>query len=170
MDLIKQFILANAASFWWSVVAFFVFVVVIYRFGVTAIVAAVDAREERIRKQIEEAEAANAAARQMQAELERKIRATEDQVSTMMSKMRLEAEQARDGLLEKGRGEVEAMRLRALQDIEAARHGAIVQLRQEVADIATEVAGKIIGEKLGDARQGELVAQAIDAYEAAARR
>lgn len=166
MDLIKDFILANAASFWWSFIAFALFVLVIYRFGVKAILAAVDAREERIRKQVDEAERINGEARAMQAELEKKIRATEEQVSSMAAKMRHEAEQAKEAIVEKGRAEVEAFRVRAVQDIEAARHAALVSLRKEIADVATDVAAKIIIAKLDDARQGELVQQAIDSYEA----
>jgi F-type H+-transporting ATPase subunit b len=168
--VIKDFILANQASFWWSFVAFALFVLVIYRFGVKAILAAVDAREAKIKAQLDEAERINADARKLQAELERKLRETEDKVTQTMNRVRVEAEQSKDALLEKGRSEVEAMRVRALQDIEAARHGAIVALRAEVAGIASEVAAKIITVKLDDARQEELVRQAIDAYEAAGKR
>ena len=167
---ITGFIFAHAASFVWSFVAFFLFVVVIYRFGVKAIVTALDAREARIKAQIDEAETINAKARQLQAELERRMREVEDQVSVTMNRVRVEAEHAKEALLEKGRSEVEGLRLRAVQDIEAARHTAIVSLRQEVADIATEVAAKILRVKLDDARQGELVGKAIEAYEATGKR
>lgn len=167
---ISAFIFDHAASFVWSVVAFVAFVLVIYRFGVKAIVTAVDAREARIKAQLDEAESLSAKAKALQADLERRIRATEDQTTQTMTRVRMEAEQSKDALVEKGRAEVEAMRQRALQDIEAARHAAIVHLRQEVADIATDIAGKIIGQKLDDARQGELVKQAIDAYEATGKR
>ena len=155
------------AQFIWGLSAFIVFVLVLYRLGVTKILAAVDARDEKIRKDLAEAESAAAKAKQMQAELEKKIRATEEQVTAMATKMRLEAEQAKDALVEKGRAEVEALRQRSLQDIEAARHAAIVNLRKEIADIAADVAAKVITVKLDDARQGELVGKAIEAYEAA---
>lgn len=167
---ITGFIFEHYASFIWSFVAFFCFVVIFYRLGVSLIVKALDAREARIKAQIDEAEAINAKAKRLQADLEKRMREVEDQVSTTMNRVRVEAEQAKDALLEKGRGEVEALRLRAVQDIEAARHAAIVGLRQEVADIATEVAAKILRVKLDDASQGELVGKAIEAYEAAGKR
>lgn len=167
---ISAFIFDHAASFVWSCVAFVAFVLVIYRFGVSAIMTMVDARDARIKAQLDEADSLNAKAKALQADLERRIRATEDQTTQTMTRVRMEAEQSKDALVEKGRAEVEAMRQRALQDIEAARHAAIVNLRAEVADIATDVAAKIIGQRLDDARQGELVKQAIDAYEAAGKR
>jgi F-type H+-transporting ATPase subunit b len=165
-----DFFTSNLANFVWGLVAFAVFVVLVYRFGASAIIKAVDARDERIRKQIEDAERVNAEARKLQAELDRKVRACEDQVSQAMAKARAEAEQAKDALIEKGRTEVEALRLRAQQDIEAARHAAIVSLRAEVAAIATEVAAKIIVAKLDDGRQAELVGQAIESYESSRKR
>jgi F-type H+-transporting ATPase subunit b len=170
VDLIKDFIFANAASFWAAFIAFGLFVLVIYRFGVKAIIAAVDAREERIRKQVEEADRLNVEAKRLQAELAAKIRTCEEQVTQTLAKSRIEAEQARDALLEKGRAEVEGIRHRALQDIEAARHAAIIGLRAEVAAIATEVAAKIITAKLDDARQDELVRGAIETYEKSGKR
>lgn len=166
----EQLLSSFTAQFFWGLSAFIVFVLVLYRLGVTRILDAVDARDARIKKDLADAEAAAAQAKAMQAELEKKIRASEEQVTATATRLRIEAEQAKDALIEKGRAEVEAMRVRALQDIEAARHGAIVGLRQEVADIATDVAAKIIAAKLDDARQGDLVRSAIDAYEASGKR
>lgn len=166
----EQLLSSFTAQFFWGLSAFVVFVLVLYRLGITKILAAVDARDEKIRKDLAEAEDAAAKAKEMQAELAKKIRATEEQVSAMANKMRLEAEQAKEALVEKGRVEVEGMRHRALQDIEAARHAAIVSLRKEVADIATDVASKLIQAKLDDAQQGELVQRAIEAYETGGKR
>ncbi|MBN8524279.1 MAG: ATP synthase F0 subunit B [Planctomycetes bacterium] len=166
----EQLLSSFTAQFFWGLSAFIVFVLVLYRLGVTKILEAVDARDARIKKDLADAEEAAAKAKSMQAELEKKIRASEEQVTVTATRLRVEAEQAKDALIEKGRAEVEAMRVRALQDIEAARHSAIVHLRQEVADIATDVAAKVITAKLDDARQGDLVKNAIEAYEASGKR
>jgi F-type H+-transporting ATPase subunit b len=165
-----DFFTSNLANFVWGLAAFGVFAVVLFAWAAKGIIRAVDARDERIRKQIEDAERVNGEARKLQAELTRKVRECEDQVSQAMAKARAEAEQVKDALIEKGRVEVEGLRLRAQQDIEAARHAAIVSLRAEVASIAIEVAAKIIAAKLDDGRQDELVRQAIDSYESAGKR
>lgn len=166
----EQLLSSFKVQFFWGLGAFILFVLVLYRLGVTKILAAVDARDAKIRKDLADAEEAAAKAKAMQEELAKRIRATEEQVTVTATKMRMEAEQARDAQIEKGRQEVEAMRHRALQDIEAARHAAIVGLRQEVADIAVEVAGKLIRAKIDDGQQGELVQRAIDAYESTGKR
>ncbi len=153
------------ANFFWGLAAFAVFVLVLFKLGVKHVLAAVDARDAKIAKDLGDAEASNLKAQQLKLELEKKIRETEDKVSALLAQARREGDEARDALLKKGSAEVEQIRLRAQQDIEAARHAAIVSIRKEVADIAATVAGKIVTEKLDQARQFQLVGEAIDAYE-----
>ncbi|MCS6971374.1 MAG: F0F1 ATP synthase subunit B [Planctomycetota bacterium] len=162
-----DFILSHIPSFLWGLTAFVVFVLILLRLALKPVLAALDARDAKIAKDLADAEAANRRAQELKAELERVIRENQDKVGALLAQARREAEQAREALLEKGRAEVEAMRVRALQDIEAARHAAIIELRKEVADIATEVAEKILARHLDAERHAELAQQAIEAYEAA---
>jgi F-type H+-transporting ATPase subunit b len=165
----EPFFSSFLANFFWGLAAFVVFVLVLLKLGVKHVIAAIDARDAKIAKDLSDAEAANRKAQELRQELERKIRETEDKVGAMLAQARREADEARDALLKKGQSEVEQTRLRAQQDIEAARHAAIVSIRQEVADIAATIAGKIVTEKLDASRQFHLVGEAIDAYEKAKR-
>jgi F-type H+-transporting ATPase subunit b len=160
-----DFILSHIPSFIWGLSAFVVFVLILLKLALKPILAALDARDAKIAKDLGDAEAANQKAQQLRLDLEKKIRETEDKVSALLAQARREADEARDALLKKGSAEVEQVRLRAQQDIEAARHAAIVSIRKEVADIASTVAAKIVTEKLDQPRQFQLVGEAIDAYE-----
>lgn len=160
-----DFILSHIPSFLWGLSAFVVFVLILLRLALKPVMAALDARDAKIAKDLGDAEAANRKAQELKSELERKIRETEDKVSALLAQARREADEARDALLRKGQAEVEQIRHRAQQDIEAARHAAVVSIRQEVADIAAAIAGKIVTEKLDAGRQLQLVGEAIDAYE-----
>jgi len=160
-----DFILSHVPSFFWGLSAFIVFVLILLKLARKPILAALDARDAKIAKDLGDADAANQKAQQLKLDLDKKIRETEDKVSALLAQARREADEARDALLKKGSAEVEQIRQRAQQDIEAARHAAIVSIRKEVADVAATVAGKIVSEKLDQARQFELVGQAIDAYE-----
>ena len=161
----EPFFTSFLANFYWGLAAFAVFVLVLLKLGVKHVVAALDARDAKIAKDLADAEAANRKAQQLKADLEKSIRETEDKVSALLAQARREADEARDALLKKGTAEIEQVRVRAQQDIEAARHAAIVSLRKEVSDIATAIASKIVTEKLDHARQFQLVGEAIDAYE-----
>jgi F-type H+-transporting ATPase subunit b len=166
VDIVLKFIDAHVASFVWSLAAFVLFVVVIYRFGVKTVIAAVDAREKRIAGQLKESEEAFARARKVQAELDAKMKDAEHAIQGMMAEARRDAEAHKAAMIEQGRHDLDGMRTRALREIEAARHDAVVRLRREVADIAVLVAEKAAWLSLDPAKHEELVVQAIDAYEA----
>jgi F-type H+-transporting ATPase subunit b len=161
----EPFFSSFLANFFWGLAAFAVFVLILLRLGVKHVLAAIDARDAKIAKDLGDAEAANRKAQELKTGLERTIRETEDKVGALLAQARREADEARDQVLKKGAAEVEQLRLRAQQDIEAARHAAIVSIRREVADIAATVAAKIVSEKLDQDRQSQLVGEAIDAYE-----
>jgi F0F1-type ATP synthase membrane subunit b/b' len=80
-------------------------------------------------------------------------------------------EASRDGdairakAVETAREEIDAVRNRSLREIEAARHAAIVQLKQAVAEIAIQIAEKIVREKLDASQQEQVVGAALEAYE-----
>jgi F-type H+-transporting ATPase subunit b len=54
----------------------------------------------------------------------------------------------------------------AQSQIEAERQQALISLRQEVGTLATELAGRVVGESLGDeARQGRMIDRFLDDLE-----
>lgn len=167
MEIVLKFIDAHVASFLWSIAAFIAFVLVIYRFGVSAVIKAVDAREKRIADQLRESDEAYAKARKVQAELDAKMKEAEQTISAMMAEARRDAEAHKGQMIEVGRADLDNMRVRALREIEAARHDAIVRLRREVADISVLVAEKAARINLDPAKHEELVTKAIESYEAA---
>lgn len=161
-----QLLSSFGAHFVWGLVAFAVFVLGLYRLGVKHVLAAIDAREERIRSDLAEAEQAATKAKQVRADLDKQMRDAEGRIQEMIAEARRDAEALKSGMLDQGRTEVEALRVRALREIEAARHGAIVSLRREVTDMSILVAEKAIGERLDRSKHEQLVADAITRFEA----
>jgi F-type H+-transporting ATPase subunit b len=164
--MLKQFLESNAINFWWGLAAFGVFFVVLLPMGVRKILAAVDAREGKIAQELKEAEDAYARAKKVQSEVDAKFAAAEGRIAALMADARKDAENQKTQLLEKGRNEIEALRLRSLRDIEAARHTALIGLRQEIAEISMSVAEKIVRERLDISRHEALVGETMDAYTA----
>ncbi len=162
----EEFFESNVANFFWGVAAFIVFVMIFYRLAVKHILAAIDAREAKISQQMKEAEDAYVRAKRVQADVDAKFAAAETKISAMMTEARKDAESFKADLVDKGKTEIEAGRQRSLRDIDAARHAAVITLRQEIAVVATQVAEKIVREKIDAAKHEDLVGQAIDAYEA----
>ncbi len=163
---IAEFLSSNLASFLWGLSAFVVFVLVFYRLGVKHILAAVDARDAKIRNEMAESESAYQKAKGIQEALDAKMRGAEAKIQELMNSTRKSGEMFKAEQIDKGRAEIEAFRVKALREIEAARHAALVELKHEVADIAAIIAEKILRERIDAAKQEELVAQTTEAYEA----
>lgn len=161
-----EFFIGHIPDFIWGLTAFIAFVLILFKVGLKPVLAAVDAREAKIRKDLLEAEqAAIDAKRQREAnELERK--AHEAKIAELMAEVRRDAEEHKAKLIEHGRVEIEAMRVRALREIEAARHAAVAGLRRQIAEVATLVAEKAIGERLDAAKHEELITAAAARFDA----
>jgi F-type H+-transporting ATPase subunit b len=166
VEVILQFISAHVASFIWSVVAFVVFILVLYRFGITWVLAAVDARDEKLRRELAESEAAYAKAKGLKQELDEQLRNAERKISEMMGEARRDAEAVKASMVEQARTESEAVRQRALGEIDGAKRAALIALRREVAEISLLVAEKTVREKIDAVKNEALVAEAIASYQA----
>ena len=164
--MLKQLLESNAYNFFWGLSAFVIFVVFILPIGIRKILAAVDAREAKIAADLKEAEDAYARAKKVQSEVDAKFAAAESRIAALMAESRKDAETQKAELLEKGRQDIENLRVRSLRDIEAARHTALISLRQEIADISMTVAEKIVRENLDANRHAALIGQTMDAFAA----
>ncbi len=166
----NSFLESNLANFVWGLVAFLVFVVLLFRYGSKHVLDLVQKREDTIARQMKEAEDAYARAKKVQSDLDAKFAAAEARIAELMVQARKAAEAHRAELVEKGRADIEAIRQRSLGDIDAARHSALVSLRQQIADIAVDVSEKIVHERLDAGRHDALVGEALDAYAASGRK
>jgi F-type H+-transporting ATPase subunit b len=67
------------------------------------------------------------------------------------------AQETRDADIAATRTELERLRSKATEEIEAEKQRALQELRSEVADLALAAAGKVVGDSMTDARQRKLV-------------
>jgi F-type H+-transporting ATPase subunit b len=123
----------------------------------------------RIQKTLEERTAAIEGGLERAEETQAEAQKTLDEYREQLQEARHEAARLREEAREQGaqilaemraQGEAERNRLveSAHAQIEADRHQALTSLRREVGDLATELAGRIVGESLTDeARQGRVV-------------
>jgi F-type H+-transporting ATPase subunit b len=164
--MIADFVNGHIPDFVWALAAFVVFVLILFKVGLKPVAAALDAREAKLARELKESEEAYAKARALKDQLDAQMRNAEAKIGEMMAEARRDGEALKAQLVEHGRGELDAVRTRSLREIEAARAAAIIGLRAEVADIATQVAEKIVRQNLDARRNDDLVGAAIEAYEA----
>jgi F-type H+-transporting ATPase subunit b len=145
----------------WTAVVFVVLLAVLWKFAWKPIAEGLDKREQQIAEQIAEAERNNLQARQLLADYQQKLAASQGEVRGILDQARREAEKLGRELLEKARDEGRGEHARALQQIEAATAGALQELAQRSATLAVELAGKIVGAQLSPERHSQLIEEAV---------
>ena len=88
---------------------------------------------------------------------ERMISEARREATALVAASQQAAQQLREADIAATKAELERMREKALADIAAERDRALAELRGQVADLALEAAGKVVGETMSSARQRRLV-------------
>jgi F-type H+-transporting ATPase subunit b len=146
---------------WWTVVVFFALFWVLSKFAWPQIAAALDERERKIADNIAAAAAKNEEAKQMLVDYEVKLSSAAGEVRAMLEEARRDAEVTKSRIAAEARQVAEEEKARALREIERAKNGAMQELAHVSADIAIDLARRVVREDLKADRQSQLVRDAL---------
>lgn len=118
-------------------------------------------RRERIENNINEANSKLADAENLKAEYEIKLREIEKEKATILEEARSRAKQNEAQIIEEARKEAEAIKNRAMLDIQREQDKAKEEVRLQIIEVSSLIAGKFISEKINEAEQNKLVDQVI---------
>lgn len=152
----------DAANAVWVLIIFGILLAVLYPTAWKQILASLKAREERIRKDIADAEASRQRAEQTLREYEQQLAGAEEKVRQMMTTAAADAEKIATGVRMKAQQEAEEIKERTGRDLEAARKAAVNEFRQFAADVATKAAEQIIRRNLNADDQREIVNRSLE--------
>lgn len=145
----------------WTLVCFGLTFFVLRRYAFGPVQAAIDARRERIRQAIEEADKARAEARKLLEEHRSLIQAARGDAEKILA----EARRVGESQQERMREELEAERQRRLEEttkqIESETRRALEQIRAEVAELTLLATTKVTGKVLTDEDHRRLIDEAI---------
>ena len=145
-----------------TLVVFLLLVVVLGKFAWGPIATGLKAREDKIRKDIEEAEAARGRAEKTLAQYNQQLATAEEKVRQIIATAGADAEKLATNIRMKAQADAEEIKERATKDIEAARDAAVRDFQQYAAEVATNAAEKIIRRNLNASDQQDLVRQSLD--------
>jgi F-type H+-transporting ATPase subunit b len=148
----------------WTAVVFLVVLAILWRFAWGPIAQGLTKREQEIASQIAEAHRSNEEAKQLLADYEKKLADSKQEVHGILEQGRRHAEEIGRQMIDRAKEDAAAERERALQQIEAATAGALKELAQRSATLATELAGKILGARLNPQDHARLVAEAVTKF------
>jgi len=135
--------------------------VILRKFAWGPIAAGLEKREGHIAHEIAAAEKANADAKLMLGEYQKKLDAAQGEVRTILEEARRNAERTHQELLTQARTEAAAETTRAKREIETAKDAAMRELAQVATDQALALAGKLLQQKLQPADHARLIDEAL---------
>ncbi|MEW6751742.1 MAG: F0F1 ATP synthase subunit B [Candidatus Latescibacterota bacterium] len=151
----------HAGTIVWTIITFLVVMAILKATVWKPLLAALDAREQRIADALEGARRARAEAEATLVEHRRRLDQAEEEARRLLREARESADKVRQEVVERARGEAQAAVEQARRSIESEKRTAIVELRREVADLAVQAAGAILDANLDGERSRRLVDQVI---------
>jgi F-type H+-transporting ATPase subunit b len=149
-----------AINFFWILVAsanFLVFAVILYLAFGKQVSGMLAARRERIEQGIRDAEQARRDRESAEQERLATLADARREANDILARAQRMAQETRDADVTATRQELERMRARASEEIEAEKARSLAELRGEVADLAIQAASRVVGESMNDQRQRRLV-------------
>jgi F-type H+-transporting ATPase subunit b len=145
----------------WVVIIFAILLAILYPTAWKNVLAGLKKREDRIRGDIADAEAARAKAEASLKEYNTRLATAEAQVRDLLTKAGAEAEKIAGGIRMRGQQEAEEIKERALKDIDASRKQALAEIYDLTANLSTSIAEKILKRNLNADDQRELVNESL---------
>jgi F-type H+-transporting ATPase subunit b len=145
-----------------TLIVFLGLVVILGKFAWGPISKGLEARENKIRRDIEEAEAARARAEATMKEYQAQLATAEAKVRELLSKATSDAEQIATNVRTRAQQEAQEIKESATKEIDSARRDAVQQVHQHAAMLATNVAEKILRRNLNADDQRDLVETSLN--------
>ena len=145
-----------------TLIVFALLLAVLGKYAWGPIASGLKQREDKIRKDIADAEAARARAEQTLRDYSAKLASAENEVRELINKATADAERAATGIRTRAQQEAEETKERAIRDIDAAAKQAMAEVYEQTATLATGVAEKILRRNLNADDQRDLVNQSLE--------
>jgi F-type H+-transporting ATPase subunit b len=153
----------------WGTISFAILFALLAKLAFPAIRKSMDARAERIRQSLDEAEQTKAEAQSILAEYQAKLADAKNESARIIEEARQAADRLRQDLRRQAEGEVAAVKQRAQEEIDAAVARATADLRVGVRELTLELAEKVVERNLDRETNLALVDGFIDELEATRR-
>ena len=119
-------------------------------------------RQEGIREQMETAAREKQDAIQFKAEYDEKIKNVQKETDEILSEARKKALKKESVMLEEAREEAAQIVARANREVELEKSKVKEEMKQEIINVATAMAGKIVASSLDESKQSQLLADTLE--------
>ena len=141
----------------WTIITFVLLVLVLSKVAWKPLLQALHSRENGIREALREADEARKEAEKVLAENRQAIAKANEETARLLREGRELADQMKNDIVARAHESAKHAVEQAKDEIQRERDAALVQLRNQVADLAIKAAEKILDESLDAARQKKIV-------------
>ncbi len=163
MEFLKEGLLrVDPGLMLWTIITFIVLLLILWKAAWRPIVDALDARAEKIRFEIDNAERTRQEADKLLTQHKAMMDNARNEASQIITKGREEAEKIKNEIVEKAATESRTIADRAKKEIDLAKDKALADIKNEVVLLSTEIASKIINKNIKPDDQKALVEEALN--------
>ena len=141
----------------WGTLAFFILLFILQKVAFPAIKASIQAREDKIRGDLESAESEKVEAEHLKEEYQRQLADARNQAGRIIEEARQAAEEVRRDLIARAETEAGEIKARAQVDIDATLAQAKADLQRQVAEFAITLAEKVVERSIDRQSQQQLI-------------
>ena len=146
----------------WVIAIFLIMLAILYPTAWKNVLAGLQAREQRIRSDIAEAEATRTKAEATLREYNQQLATAEQRVRDLIAGAQADGERIAAQIRLRGEQEAQEAKERATREIDAARKQAVAEIYDQAAQLSTSIAEKILRRNLNADDQRDLVARSLD--------
>jgi F-type H+-transporting ATPase subunit b len=145
----------------WSFAVFLILMLLLTKFAWKPIMEGLDKRERGIAESIAATQRANDEAKSMLASYERRLAEAADEVRGMLEEARRDAEATKQTIVAEARKAADDEQARAKREIGLATDDALSRIAERAGELAVDVAGKFIRQKLTADDQQQLIRDSV---------
>ena len=145
-----------------QILNFIVLLWVLAKFAYKPLIKAMDDRRNRIINDLDTAEQTRLDAEALKAQYVEQLANARQEATDIVDKANKVAQNLHDDFMEQARAEKAAMMVTAEERIEQDKQQALVDIRTQVIDLSTQIASKVVNQKLNSGEDQKLFADATD--------
>lgn len=145
-----------------QILNFIVLLVILAKFAYKPLLKAMEDRRNRIIKDLDTAEQTRLDAEALKAQYAEQLATARQEATEIVDKANKVAQNLHDEFMDQAHAEKDAMMATAKERIEQDKQQALLDIRAQVIKLSTEIAGKVVNQKLNSAEDQKLVEETVD--------
>ena len=145
----------------WSIISFLILMVILYKYALPAITGILDARQEKIKGDIDQAEKLREDAEKLKGEYQRKVIKAEEEAEGKIQAAVVKAKEISDGIVKESNQAAADNRAKAQLGIDIERKKALAEIRNQVVDLTILSSSRLIQQSIQRGTAEKLVDDVI---------